>query len=112
MGMCSRTVVLDSFTQTLSFHNNNIAVGSESGDIIILDTITGTQTALLSGHTDEVNCVAFSPDGTSLVSGSDDYTVKLWDVQTGGIVNTFSGHTGRFGLSPFQQTMPHLLQGL
>jgi WD40 repeat protein len=92
-GMCSRTTVLNSFTQTLSFHNNNIAVGSESGDIIILDTITGTQTALLSGHTNEVNCVAFSPDGTSLVSGSDDYTAKVWDVQTGGIVNTFSGHT-------------------
>ena len=41
----------------------------------------------------EVNCVAFSLDGTSLVSGSDDYTVELWDVQTGGVVKTFSGHT-------------------
>jgi WD40 repeat protein len=38
-------------------------------------------------------CLAFSSDGTSLVSGSDDCTVKLWDVQTGGTVKTFFGHT-------------------
>jgi len=92
-GKCSRTVMLGSFTQTLSCWNNTVAVGSELGDIIILDTITGSQTAVLSGHTGEVNCVTFSLDGTSLVSGSDDCTVKLWDVQTGGVVGTFSGHT-------------------
>jgi WD40 repeat protein len=93
-GMCSRTVLLDSFTQTLSYWNNTVAVGSEPGDIIILDAITGSQIAVLSGHTREVNCLTFSSDGTSLVSGSDDHTVKLWDVQTGGVVKTFSGHTG------------------
>ena len=37
--------------------------------------------------------VTFSSDGTSLVSGSDDKTLKLWDVQTGGVVKTFHGHT-------------------
>jgi WD40 repeat protein len=44
---------------------------------------------------EKVNCVEFSSDGTSLVSGSDDNTVKLWDIQTGGVVRTFYGHTGR-----------------
>ena len=38
--------------------------------------------------------IAFSADGRSLVSGSIDKTVKLWDVQTGGVVETFYGHTG------------------
>jgi WD40 repeat protein len=94
-GTCSRTVLLDSFTQTLSYWYETVAVGSEPGDIIILDAITGSQTAVLSGHTDKVNCITFSPDGTSLVSGSDDCTVKLWDVQTGGVAKTFSGHTER-----------------
>ena len=98
-GVCSRTTVLDSYSRTLSYHNGRIAVGSDPGDIIILDTITGTQTAVLSGHAKEVNCVAFSLDGTSLVSGSDDYTVKLWDVQTGGVVKTFSGHTSVYSVS-------------
>jgi len=92
-GKCSRTVFLDSPASTLSCWNNTVAIGSRPGDIIILDTITGSQIAILSGHTRQVHCVTFSSDGTSLVSGSDDKTVKLWDVQTGGVVKTFSGHT-------------------
>jgi len=50
--------------------------------------------AVLTGHTDAVRSLTFSSDGISLVSGSHDRTVKLWDVQTGGIVKTFHGHTG------------------
>ena len=92
-GMCSRTVLLDSFTQTLSYWNKTIAIGSKPGDIIILNAVTGSQVAILSGHAGEVNSLTFTPDGTSLVSGSDDRTAKLWDLQTGGVVKTFSGHT-------------------
>jgi len=65
----------------------------QSGGIITLNGITGSQVAVLSGHTGGVRSLAFSSDGTLLVSGSNDQTVKLWDVQTGGVVNTFHGHT-------------------
>lgn len=42
----------------------------------------------LSGHTDIVRSVAFSPDGQTLASGSDDRTVKLWDPATGALLST------------------------
>ena len=34
------------------------------------------------------------PDGTQVVSGALDGTVKLWDVHTGQCLRTLSGHTG------------------
>ena len=32
-----------------------------------------------SAHSDCINSVAFSPDGKTIVSGSDDQTIKVWD---------------------------------
>jgi translation initiation factor 6 (eIF-6) len=49
--------------------------------------------ATLTGHTSVVYSVAFSPDGRLLASGSDDKTIKLWDVASGREVRTLTGHT-------------------
>jgi len=92
-GACTRTVSsIDDYTATLAYHNNTIATGLHN-NITIFNALTGSQIAVLSGHTQHVISVAFSSDGTLLVSGSDDKTIKLWDVQTGGVVKTFHGHT-------------------
>ena len=93
-GACFRTVSLGIHGAALSYWNNTIAVGTWDKKIIILSAITGSQMAVLSGHTGSVHSLTFSSDGRSLVSGSSDNTVKLWDMQTGGVVRTFYGHKG------------------
>ncbi len=40
------------------------------------------EVAVLWGHSAYVNCVAVSPDGTRLVSGSNDQSVRVWDLKT------------------------------
>ena len=51
----------------------------------------GGQAGTLRGHTDVVTTVAFSRDGTRIVSGSEDKTVRIWDVETGAEVSSFVG---------------------
>ena len=46
--------------------------------------------ATFQGHSAEVNTLAFSPDGRTIVSGSRDETLKLWSVSGGECLKTFS----------------------
>jgi len=48
---------------------------------------------VLRGHTALVWGVAVTPDGRRAVSGSDDYTVGVWDLETGMCIATLEGHT-------------------
>ena len=48
----------------------------------------------LKGHTHIVSSVAFSPDGTRIVTGSEDKTAKVWDARSGAPVLDLKGHTG------------------
>jgi len=54
--------------------------------------------ATLKGHTEIVYAVTFSPDGKSLVTGSFDKTVKLWETATGKETKTFTGPAGHQNL--------------
>src|SRR5512135_2205327 len=45
------------------------------------------------GHTARVQSVAWSPDGQHALSGSDDNTVRLWEVESGHCLRVLEGHT-------------------
>ena len=48
----------------------------------------------LVGHSCWVFSVSFSPDGSRIVSGSDDKTVRVWDSHTGAELMKLEGHAG------------------
>jgi WD40 repeat protein len=54
---------------------------------------TGELIRTLSGHSNGVGSVTISPDGRTLVSGSSDDTIKIWNMATGEQIRTLSGHS-------------------
>ena len=53
-----------------------------------LETVGELQT--LAGHSDAANGVAVSADGRRAVSASLDHTLKVWDLEAGAIIITFT----------------------
>ena len=63
---------------TYSPDGTRLAMAS-SIEIWIYDVHTGEELALLTGHVGWVLSVSFSPDGSTLASGSRNGTVLLWE---------------------------------
>ena len=70
-------------------NNTRIAVTARLQDTIYGSRLMNT----LEGHGDNVTSVRFSPDGQYIVSGSDDETVKIWNLE-GKELTTLKGHEG------------------
>ncbi len=70
--------------------SNQLASVSKDTKITIWNTALGTYNTL-SGHTSEIRySIDMFNDGKTLVSGSYDLTIKLWNVNTGSCSNTIS----------------------
>ena len=81
----------------------------------LVDPNAATQTKLLltgnkvKAHQDAIESLTFSADGKSLLSGSDDHTIKVWNVLTGSIHKTLRGHGGWVRSVKFSATNPDLV---
>ena len=65
------------------------------------------QLAVLSGHRDQVHSAAYSPDGTRIVTASEDKTARVWDARTGSsLCSRGHGDTCDFG-GLFARWHPH-----
>ena len=76
----------------LSSDNTRLAIASSIG-VWLYDLHTGSETALLTGHTGNVMHVAFSPDGKILASSAHDETTRLWNTETGESLLSLSNPT-------------------
>src|SRR5262249_29906114 len=62
------------FLLTTEFHQNAALLWSAD---------TGKEIRRFEGHNGPITCLAFLPDGKSIVTGSSDKTIRVWNVQTG-----------------------------
>ena len=65
----------------------------------------------LTGHSDWVLSVVYSPDGRYLASGSGDNTIKIWEVATGKQLRTLTGHSGGVFLVVYSPDGRYLASG-
>jgi WD40 repeat protein/serine/threonine protein kinase len=78
----------------LAFSPEGKLAAADRNRISIRDPLTGREILSLPGHSGHVLCLAFSPDGKRLASGSQtEYEVKLWDTTTGQEMAALRGHT-------------------
>ena len=74
---------------------NAVGAATELATIHLWNVRSRTTTRLLSGHSDRINALAFSPSGSQLASASSDTTVRLWKLSgSGPAVRVLKGHTG------------------
>ncbi|KAG1822683.1 WD40-repeat-containing domain protein [Suillus subaureus] len=65
----------------------------DKSQVKIWDTKTGGLVATLEGHKESVLCLAWTPDGKMLISGSADNSIRTWSTTTWKQIAVLDGHT-------------------
>lgn len=96
-GECIKEISLTSASVTgVSFSSDvdkPLIAATYSDMVVRLWSLEGELVRSLEGHEDWVRSVAFSPDGSRLVTGAEDNTVRIWSVD-GELLDTLRGHRG------------------
>ncbi len=100
-----KTIIDDKYEQRDAKQNNFLA--SDNPNTVQLIEIL----PVFKEHTKKVNCVAISRDDRWIASGSDDNTVRLWDVVNRKLQYTLQGHTDQVNSVAFSPDNRWLASG-
>jgi WD40 repeat protein len=76
-------------TSMVSPRGDWVAVGSNSGEVRILDIQSGETIQRFDAHDDRVYALAFSPDGRYLASSGEDCNIRMWSIESGELEHPF-----------------------
>lgn len=88
---------LDDCGRSVAFSPDGGRAASAAGNTVCvwdLDESDALRRLLQLKHPGGVTCVAFSADGTRLLTGGYDMAVRLWDAADGELIETYRGHRG------------------
>ena len=112
---CERTIMAnDRSIDCIAYSSwyQNFAIASGDCRIRLWQLNSGQRIGTLDGHTDRVTCLVMSPSGKTLISGSQDKTIKFWDLGKKKVIRTLAGFfNGHFNsvialaISPDNQTL-------
>jgi WD40 repeat protein/uncharacterized caspase-like protein len=104
-GQVTRTWQTPKSAYAVVFSPDNQTIVTGGGDannnINFWNVATGELSKSFAGHTKDINSLAFSSDGRTLASASDDSSVKLWDVASGVARQTLAENNARFSSVQF-----------
>ncbi|KAG0301506.1 hypothetical protein BGZ98_008287 [Dissophora globulifera] len=74
---------------------------SKLGQLLVWEWQSESYVLKQQGHFYDMNCLSYSSDGQSVVTGGDDGKVKVWNTISGFCFVTFSDHTSRVTATEF-----------
>jgi len=73
----------DAFSGQFRRDGKLIVAGDKGGEVKVFDVPSKAQLRQLKGHTSAVKATVWSSDGLGIISGSDDKSIRTWDLGTG-----------------------------
>lgn len=81
------TVNINTTGEWLAFGSANL------GQLLVYEWQSESYILKQQGHFDSMNALCYSPDGSRIVTASDDGKIKIWDVVSGFCLTTFTEHS-------------------
>ncbi|ORZ40434.1 WD40-repeat-containing domain protein [Catenaria anguillulae PL171] len=86
-----------------------LVAGDEAGGVSVFEMGTRSILRSFGGHAGPVHLTRFSPNKTQVLSGSDDKTVRVWDIPSNSVVTCFEQHTDYVRAGTISTSNPNLL---
>jgi WD40 repeat protein len=72
--------------------DEHVLIGHENGHLQLIDPDTAQTIRHMNGHTGKIYCIVYCPELSMAITGSHDFTARVWNVATGECVHVLEGH--------------------